>query len=140
MQNETRSLLEWREEYSVGVKIIDEQHRRMFGLINELIGMIKTTPNAEQIASILRGIIEYKQKHFATEEVYFQRFGFEGTEEHIAEHRKFDAKVEEIREKYGTDFVMFAFELVDFLEDWLIDHILHTDRKYIECFHQNGLK
>lgn len=139
-KTETRSPLEWREEYSVGVEGLDDQHRHMFGLINQLVGMVNSMPTPEQVASILNGLIEYKQKHFATEEGYFRRFGFEGAEEHIVEHRKFDVRIEEIREKYGNDRTMFVFELVDFLEDWLIDHILHTDRKYIECFHQNGLK
>ena len=85
MENATRSVLEWREEYSVGVALIDEQHRNLFRMINELIDVINAVPTTERIAPILKGLIEYKQKHFATEEGYFHQFNFEGAEEHIAD-------------------------------------------------------
>ena len=140
MENATRSVLEWREEYSVGVALIDEQHRNLFRMINELIDVINAVPTTERIAPILKGLIEYKQKHFATEEGYFHQFNFEGAEEHIAEHRKFNETLEQLKKKNEEDVIELAFELVDFLEDWLINHLLNTDRKYIECFHANGLR
>ncbi len=135
-----RSVLEWREEYSVGVRLIDEQHQNMFRMINDLVGSINAVPTTEQIAPILAGLVEYKQKHFATEEGYFRQFNFEGAEEHIAEHRKFNETLEQLKKKNEGDMIGLAFELVDFLEDWLINHLLNTDRKYIECFHANGLR
>jgi hemerythrin-like metal-binding protein len=135
-----KSPLEWREEYSVGVALIDRQHQEMFRMINELVGIINVGPNRERIDPVLSGLVEYKEKHFATEEGYFRRFKFEGAEEHIAEHRKFNETMDRIKGKWGDDMIGFTFELIDFLEDWLLDHILNTDRKYIECFHANGLK
>ena len=135
-----RPLLEWKEEYSVEVKAIDDQHKEMFRMINELVGLINVVPDRDRIEPLLDGLIAYRQKHFATEEGYFKQFDFEGAEEHIEEHTRFNDRLEALRSGYADDPIGLAFELVDFLEDWLIDHILNTDRKYIECFRAHGLR
>ncbi len=133
-------VLEWEERYSVGVGLIDQQHQQMFRVINDLVDIIHGVPDTERVAELLDAIIRYKRVHFATEERYFEEFGYEGAAEHIAEHRKFDETLAGIKEKHVDDTTGLAFELVDFLEDWLVRHLLHTDQKYKECFLVHGLK
>lgn len=132
--------LEWNDKYSVGVVGIDNQHKLLFRTINELIDVLGSNPTEEKMSGILNSIVEYKKIHFATEEGYFKEFDFEGTEEHIKEHRGFTDKVAEIQKKHEGDTLNFAFELVDYLEDWLISHLMNTDQKYVECFRSHGLK
>ena len=131
--------LEWEEKYSVGVKLIDDQHKKMFATINELIAILNTKPTNDQVSEIIKSLIEYKKYHFATEEKYFAEFGYEGAEEHKEKHALFSARLEEMTARNGEDSVSLAFELVDFLEDWLIDHLMVIDRKYIPCFKEHGL-
>lgn len=131
--------LEWEEKYSVGVKLIDDQHKKMFETINELIATMNTKPTNDQVSEIIKSLIEYKKYHFATEEKYFAEFNYEGAEEHKEKHALFSVKLEEMTARNGEDAVALAFELVDFLEDWLIDHLMVTDRKYISCFKEHGL-
>jgi len=132
--------LEWKDKYSVGVELIDDQHKKMVAVINQLIEVISSAPDKEKIAEIIKQLVEYKQFHFDTEEKYFKEFNYEEAEEHIAKHREFTVKLGKLQEEFGDDLMGFSFALVDFLEDWLVDHLLTMDQKYVECFASHGLK
>lgn len=132
--------LEWEEKYSVGVSVIDSQHQMMFGIINELIEAIDTRTNEERLDKIIASIVQYKDLHFQTEEKYFKEFNYPEAPAHIAEHEGFKKKIAELKEKCSADKNEFAFQLVDFLEDWLIDHLMNVDQKYKACFTAHGLK
>ncbi len=132
--------LEWEEKYSVGVEEIDNQHKRMFVVINELLDAISTKSTEENLGHIIESLIQYKIFHFGTEEKYFKEFNYEETDDHVKKHREFNEKLTEMKAKYPTYTVEFAFELIDFLEDWLIDHLMVVDQKYVKCFHEHGLK
>jgi hemerythrin len=131
--------LVWKAEYSVNIKEIDQQHQGLFEIINNLIKVINSKPNDEQVAGIIKQIVEYKKVHFATEEKYFHQFNFEGTAEHEAAHQLFNDTLTNIQSKYQEDVYGFAFALVDFLEDWLIHHLMNMDQKYKKCFNDHGL-
>jgi hemerythrin len=132
--------LEWGDDYSVGVKILDDQHKKMFATINELLEAINTNTPQEHVDNIIKNLIDYKIFHFETEEKYFKEFNYEGAEEHIAKHREFNEKLNALINKYPEANLEFAFVLIDFLEDWLLDHLMVMDQKYKECFKEHGLK
>jgi hemerythrin len=136
---QTAGQLVWKDEYSVKVKEIDDQHKQLFDIINNLIKVLNTAPKEETINEIVKNIIKFKEAHFATEEKYFAQFNFEGAEEHIVAHKTFGEKVVAVQVAHQGDTIGFAFALVDFLEDWLIGHLMHMDQKYVECFTKNGL-
>jgi hemerythrin-like metal-binding protein len=135
----TKKLL-WEEKYSVGVEEIDNQHKRMFSTINELLDTINTNSTEESLGHIIESLVEYKKFHFATEEKYFKEFNFDGEEEHIQKHEEFNDRLNQLKEKYPKYTIEFAFELIDFLEDWLINHLMVVDQTYVKCFHEHGLK
>lgn len=132
--------LEWEEKYSVGVEVIDRQHKKLFELINRLIEMLSEMPTQEQIDGILKEIIEYKLIHFGTEEKYFDEFNYEYKEEHKEKHREFSDKIEEMKTESNGNSITLAYRLVDYLEDWLINHLMNEDQKYVSCFREHGLK
>lgn len=132
--------LVWDDKYSVGVLVIDNQHKEMFKTINELIETLEGMPTKEQVDKIIESLVAYKKFHFATEEKYFDEFGYEGSADHMAKHQEFSKKLETLMIESKGDSVDLAFKLVDFLEDWLIDHLMVTDQKYVECFKSHGLK
>jgi hemerythrin-like metal-binding protein len=138
--DQTRKKLEWEDAYSVGVLEIDQQHKQMFAIINELIDAIGTDVKKERLVEIINSLVEYKKNHFATEEKYFKEFNFEGAAEHISAHKKFEEDLLKIQEECKDDVVMLAFELIDFIEDWLISHLMTMDQKYKKCFNEHGLK
>jgi hemerythrin-like metal-binding protein len=133
----------WDEKFSVGVGEIDEQHKKLVEILNELVALIQEYPagSDSDIESTIEKINEYKTFHFATEEKYFEQFNFKGAAEHIQKHRDFDQKITELVAAFQKDKSKDQlFELVDYMENWFIDHLLNTDRKYMECFKENGLK
>lgn len=132
--------LEWDENYSVGVQEIDNQHKILFATINELLDAIHNNEPEEKLDHIIQNIITYKKHHFSTEEKYFKEFNFEGAEEHIEQHKKFNDNIKKLFEDHPKHDIELCFLLIDFLEDWLIDHLQNMDQKYVECFKQNGLK
>jgi len=131
--------LEWDDIYSVGVKEIDEQHKLMFKTINELLEAINTKKSEAALGDIVKSLIDYKVYHFQTEEKYFKQFNYSGSEEHIARHRYFNNELNRLTSKYSNYSLEFAFELVDFLENWLIEHLMVEDQKYKQCFKDHGL-
>lgn len=136
----TPTKLEWNEVYSVGVEEIDNQHKKMFAVINELLEAIETNSSEEHLGNIIESLVQYKMFHFATEEKYFTEFNYEGAQEHINKHQDFNKRLKELEGKFPKYTIEFAYALVDFLEDWLIDHLMVMDQKYKKCFHEHGLK
>lgn len=132
--------LQWEDKYSVGVKMIDDQHKQMFETINKLIDVLAVVPTKQQIDEIVADLVRYKKFHFETEEKYFDEFNYENREEHKLKHKEFNSKLDELVTKNGDDSITMAFELVDFLEDWLLNHLMTEDQKYVECFAKNNLK
>lgn len=130
----------WEEKYSVGVELIDNQHKMMFSTINELLDTINTMPTTEKLTSIIDQLVQYKKYHFATEEKFFKEFNYEKTAEHMGLHQEFNERLNKIKEENGDNIIALAFALVDFLEDWLINHLMTADQDYKECFKTHDLK
>jgi hemerythrin len=133
-------IIEWKQEYSIGVKIIDEQHQKFFSLINDLNIAISERQFENKIIPVLDALIEYTDYHFKTEEKYFDEFSYEFADEHRAQHDGFEKKIKQLVGEFKNKEIEISFDLIDYMEDWLIEHIAGEDRKYIKCFKENGLK
>lgn len=129
----------WTKDLSVGVKEIDDQHQVFLKILNSLYEVVVHADSAPELASILNQLNAYAAFHFATEEKYFDKFNYEFTAEHKKEHQKLLAQVENFNKKFKSDGVGVLPELLNFLEDWLVDHLSAQDNKYKECFKKNGL-
>lgn len=135
--------LEWKNEYTVGVKEIDDQHKKIIMFINELDNGIHGEDTKGVIHEIIINLNDYAKFHFSTEEKYFDQFNYEDKEEHTKRHRDYEVKVVDLEKKIlelkGEDATRLAFEILDFLEDWWVNHILYEDKEYTELFNKNGL-
>ena len=131
--------LQWDEKYSVGIKEIDDQHKRFIEIMGSLYAAVYAGEDREKLAEILLNLANYKDNHFETEEKYFDLYHYENAEEHKAEHQKLRDKVAEFYTQFKEGTVDVTAELMDFLENWLVDHIAYQDQKYVECFKKNGL-
>jgi len=131
--------VQWEEKYSVGVEEIDKQHKDFIVIMNNLYEAFSTGKGRDELEVILNDIIKYKENHFATEEKYFDLYQYENTEEHKAEHKKLKDKVDAFYEEFKTGKADITADLMDFLENWLIDHLINQDQKYVSCFKNNGL-
>ena len=137
------SFISWKEEYELGISEIDEQHKKMLSIINDLHDLMGLEEKAEQdnIDKIIKEMEDYAIYHFKTEEKYFQLFDYENNESHTAIHNQYVEKVNNWRERYddGKDPAIF-FEIFNYLQDWWIWHICHTDRDYVPFMRANGVE
>lgn len=134
------ALITWNESFSVNVAEIDRQHQKLIGMVNDLNEAMKIGKGKEVLGKILSGLVSYTMIHFRTEEKYFDQFGFPETEHHKKEHATFIEKVSDFKNKFESRNLFLTIEVMDFLGDWLKNHIMGTDRKYSSFFNENGLK
>lgn len=131
--------LDWKQEYSVKVEEIDNQHKILVSIIADLMTAINEKKIHSQVEDILSRLIEFAEEHFFTEEKYFKKFNYEKAKEHVTEHEKFKETIKDFNKRFEKNEIEISFELIDFLEDWLLDHLLKQDQKYVECFQEHGL-
>ncbi|MCF6180141.1 MAG: bacteriohemerythrin, partial [Geopsychrobacter sp.] len=122
------NLIRWREELNTGIPEIDEQHRRLVALINQLFAAMKQGSNKIEIATVVDELVNYTLTHFRDEEDLMRRHGYPGLSEHQRIHKTFVATVADYAEKIKGDENLSATEVFSFLKDWLISHIIKQDR------------
>ncbi len=130
----------WTKEYIFDIKEIDDQHRYFVSILDRIYdSFLASAPRLTQ-EILLDELINYAVIHFQTEEKYFDEFHYAGAAEHKAAHQQLKEKVLDFQTKFKAGTADISEELIDFLEDWLVDHLATMDRKYVECFHEHGLK
>lgn len=132
--------IQWESKYALGFREIDEQHRQFVKMIDELYDAIKSQRTETKLVEIFKKLDTYIQKHFSTEESLFRKIGYPKTDSHIAEHRNFKEKLESIKRKLNHNEMEISFELVDFLEDWLVHHLNTVDKLYVKHLKEHGVK
>ncbi len=133
-------MIKWNNNYSVGISIIDEEHKKLIGILNKIIYAKEHNVNPEELKEVLREMTDYTVTHFTTEEAYMKAFNYPEYQDHKEEHMNFSTKIIAYTYKVIKGDYQFADELTEYLKQWLINHIQVTDRQYVECFKKNGLK
>ncbi len=130
---------QWTEEYSVNVTEIDDQHKKLFDMIDAYYEALGRQERTEALAELLEGLAQYAATHFSNEEAYFDKFGYADAEAHKKAHANLVAKVTDIATRARQGVAVLNMELATFLRDWLNNHIKGLDTKYSQCFNDNGL-
>ncbi len=121
--------IEWTDELSVGMDLIDEQHKQWITHFNELAIAVDNCQGESKIGNTLLFLLEYTQFHFETEEKFMAEYPYEEREAHVEKHRMLIDTVEDLARDYKEEGATHSLaEAVDtFLGNWLIDHIRQTD-------------
>lgn len=120
----------WNERLMTGIDKIDEQHRILVNLFNEANTQLTADNNAEFFEQITRDLLSYALYHFDTEEELMREYAYaEEADAHIRKHRSFSAKVVAMRNDSKAGISISREDLLSFLNSWLIDHILNTDKR-----------
>ncbi len=134
------SLIVWNSELSVGVPSIDNQHKKLVTLLNQLHDAMMGGKGKEVVGPVLKGLIEYTGTHFKHEEDLFARTGYPEAAAHKKEHADLVRKVVEIQEKYETSGPgILTIQVMSFLKDWLTKHIQGTDKRYVPHLQSKGV-
>lgn len=126
--------LVWQDSFATGVTEIDEQHMILVHTLNEASDNLATDKSLETLGQITQNLLSYALYHFETEEELMQEYGYpldqdEDAKQHLAQHRAFSAKVVAVRDGLQAGTPVEAEDLLGFLNDWLVNHILNTDKK-----------
>ncbi len=130
----------WDPIYSVNVKEIDDQHKQFIALMNHVYDVYESMETEKQMEDMFHRLNEHAQFHFATEELYFEKFHYEGAQEHVKIHHAIIDKIADFKRRYEEEgYAHVMIELIDFLEEWLTHHIVKYDKQYTRCFNEHGL-
>jgi len=133
-------LISWGPKYYIGLSTIDNQHKVLVDLINKTYQHYGSDGNKKKLKEVLNELIEYTKFHFGEEEKYFKQFGFTDIEAHKAKHEQFVNKMKHFAEDINAGDTTVSFDIIDFLKNWLIQHILKSDVQYVPLFKQHGVK
>lgn len=127
-------LIEWKEKYSVGIEKFDNQHKKLFQLLDLIFEAMKEGKGKSILAPVLAELQNYIVIHFADEEVLMNKYNYPDMASHIKEHKVFIDKVQKTNEKYQAGNMVLTLEISSFLRDWLVNHIQGIDQKYANFF------
>lgn len=134
---------EWKNQYSVGITEIDKQHRKLFEIgsrINDLAFAKDGYDHYDEIMEVLHELRDYTEYHFNYEEKLMDQYGYESIEKHKFEHFFVVKKLK----KFENDDLEFnqkelVLSLMEFISNWISDHILKEDMTYSDFFHSKGV-
>ena len=128
----------WSKELEVGIGEIDEQHKWLVDLTNQLHDALEGGADQEKTSEILESLMDYTMNHFIVEEDLFLRLGYPETDAHQAEHNKFTGQIMNLIERHENGDSA-GEETLELLKDWLTHHILKVDKAYVDHFRANGI-
>jgi len=122
--------MEWLDVYELGVEEFDEHHKRLVHLLNLTYDGVITGAGHEELEAVLDELIDYATYHFAAEEHWMKVHEYPGLPEHSEEHERFCKRVVEVQVDFHKGKNNLGIEVMQFLNTWLINHILKTDVEY----------
>ena len=124
------SIIIWLDLYSVNSPNIDSQHKRLFAMINDLHDAMIQGKGSEIVGKTLESLVDYSKVHFADEEKMLQSINYPDLPAHQTEHHTFIQRVYELQNQHRDGTIALTLPVMEFLRDWLTNHILKVDKKY----------
>ena len=131
-------IIKWDETCRVGVKELDDQHKHLFKICNDLIRTVVEKRVSEAGPETIQQLKDYAELHFRREEELLQQAGYADAREHRLEHNRL-----------MNDLLLFKSEYIagdldvsrvsEFLIEWILHHVKGTDRQYIDQLHSKGI-
>jgi hemerythrin len=134
---ENKSLAEWDDRYSVGIQLIDDQHKELLRLINTFYaGCMEAGENTKfNFMLAAHGLINYVKYHFAVEEQFLERIKYPDIIAHGQQHKGFIKDILEKIEKYERGKAFSLKNFARYIRDWLLTHMALIDKKYATYIH-----
>jgi len=125
------TLLHWRDNMSVGVEAVDNDHKHLVDLLNQLHFLVLAGADRPSVGEVLEELMHYTEYHFDREETLMRSSDYPGLEEHQTCHRELARRLLEYKKTFDDRPESFdATAFYDFLSEWLVVHVLEKDMKY----------
>jgi len=134
------ALIEWNDSLSVGVPSIDAQHAVLVETLNDLHDAMMSGQGHARTGALLSTLISYAHDHFAAEEAMLEAAGYAQLDAHRAHHRGLTRQVQNYVARYERGEATVNMHLLNFLRDWLTNHIMKEDKAYSSTMVAHGIK
>jgi hemerythrin len=134
------ALINWNSSYSVGVQKIDGQHTLLISILNDLHAAMMKGQAQSVSGSLLHKLADYTRTHFSAEEAMMEAARYPGLAEHKLKHRELVKQVDDYVLRYDKGEISLNVQLLNFLRDWLTNHIQKVDMAYSACLIQHGMR
>lgn len=134
-----KNAVEWSDDFSVKVSLMDDEHKVLFKLINDLNSAMIDGQSSREIARILDSLIDYTEYHFNHEEEMLKKISYPNISEQEKYHKIFVDKMKEFKKELESGEVLLSVKMIDFLKDWLVSHIVNIDTKYSGFTNEKGI-
>jgi hemerythrin-like metal-binding protein len=131
------ALFEWDDQIALGIPAIDRQHQVLFGWINSLSDAVTQGDVHAKVEEMIINLITYVDVHFSEEERLLSACNYPGLPEHRKEHDRFVSHVREMQAGFASGNKI-GEGVLNFLVEWLVDHIIGTDHRYKQYVSQEG--
>jgi len=134
--------VKWNEAYALGIKIIDDQHKELLNIVNDIFNHASINQREEQeyFKDVIKQAVNYIKYHFATEEKIMTSTKYKGYDEHKKHHEDFILKVVKTAKDYEAGKRLTLTNFGYFLKDWVLSHIAVMDKKYCDYFRSIATK
>ncbi len=122
--------ISWDERYSVQVRELDDQHKKLLSMVQALHEAMRQGHGKQELNKIFGNLVSYCASHFANEERLMKMHGYPEYQEHQQIHAKMTNKALSLQQEFQAGKMGITLETMKFLEDWVTKHILGTDKKY----------
>jgi len=126
---EVQALIPWSDEFCFGLPEIDAQHRALFEIVGRLWTFLDADGPRDELLGLVAELEEYTLSHFRAEEAFMRETGYARYESHKKAHDLFVALLAE-EKRLILDGRTLSLRMLDFLQDWLVSHVLIVDREY----------
>jgi hemerythrin len=133
------AFLVWDDAYNTGIQQIDEEHKKLLNMINNLRSSTLCNTGEEFERRTLQELVDYTEHHFEREEQLMSEYGYPDFEGHKAQHDQMSQYVAGFIKRYDEEGKKVLPDVADHLTRWLIQHINGTDMKYAEFFKEKGV-
>ena len=133
-------LFNWKDEFSVNVLAMDNHHKKLFDILNQLHEAAKAGTGEEAVVKLINELIDYTRYHFAEEEKMLERVNYAAIDSQKRAHVNFVNKMLEYQNEVSTGMAIFVVPKVTKTGiDWLKEHILVMDQKYSDTANAAGI-
>lgn len=126
--------MDWNDStLSTGNAIIDRDHKLLVSYVNKLFDAMKSGKGKEVLGEILAGLTKYTIEHFQREEAIWRAGRYAGYDAHKKEHDDLVGQVADLNKKFAEGNLTLSVKTMDFIKDWLTNHILKSDMTAIKA-------
>jgi hemerythrin len=134
------ALMTWRDQYSVGIETLDNQHKAVLRILNEIHAASLRGKAQEVAGPLLSQLVSLASEHFSAEERLMESTKFPGLAEHRAKHREMAGRIADLASRHEKRDAAVYLQLLYFVRDYQSKHMQNEDQEYARWLSAHGVK